>query len=85
MQTEFRSALLKEIELLRFGRRIRRARHLWGFSDTFLATASGLDADCLRQIERGGHDLLFSELCEICDVLRCDIAAVTKGIPHLPA
>jgi hypothetical protein len=27
----------------------------------------------------------ISELCEICDVLRCDIAALTKGIPHLPA
>ena len=84
-QTDARSALLKKIELLSLGRRIRRARNLLGFSETVLATASGLDTDYLGEIEGGGHDLLFSELCEICDVLRCDIAALTKGIPHLPA
>ena len=76
---------LKEIGLLRLGRRIRRARNLLGFSDTVLAAACGLDKDYFSKIECGGQDMLFSELCEICEVLRCDIAAVTKGIPHLPA
>jgi ribosome-binding protein aMBF1 (putative translation factor) len=75
--------VLKKAELLRLGRRIRRARELLGFSDAFLAAACGLDKDYFRQIESGGHDVLFSELCEISEVLRCDIAAVTKGIPRV--
>ena len=44
-QTDARSALLKKIELLSLGRRIRHARNLWGFSETVFATASGLDTD----------------------------------------
>jgi len=76
---------LKKVEVLRLGRSIRRARKLWSFSDADLAAACGLDKDYFSKIERGGQDMLFSELCEICEVLRCDIAAVTKGIPHLPA
>jgi transcriptional regulator with XRE-family HTH domain len=75
-------SILKEVELLRLGRRIRHARELLGFSDAFLAAACGLDKDHFCQIESGGRDLLFSELCEISEVLRCDIAAVTKGIPR---
>jgi hypothetical protein len=27
--------------------------------------------------------MTFSVLCQICDSLSCDIATVTKGIPHL--
>jgi transcriptional regulator with XRE-family HTH domain len=76
---------LKKAQLLRLGRRLRRARKLWGFSDAGLAAECGLDKDYFCQIECGGHDVLFSELCEICEVLRCDIAEVTKGIPHVPA
>jgi transcriptional regulator with XRE-family HTH domain len=73
---------LKKIELMRLGRRIRRARQLWGLSDTVLAAECGLDKDYYSQIESGHHDVLFSELCEICEVLRCDIAAMTQGIPR---
>jgi transcriptional regulator with XRE-family HTH domain len=76
---------LKKAQLLRLGRRLRRAQKLWGFSDAGLAAECGLDKDYFCQIECGGHDVLFSELCEICEVLRCDIAEVTKGIPHVPA
>ena len=76
---------LKKVEVLRLGRSIRRARKRWNFSDADLAGACGLDRDYFAKIERCGQDVLFSELCEICEVLRCDIAAVTKGIPHLPA
>jgi transcriptional regulator with XRE-family HTH domain len=76
---------LKKVELLRLVRRIRSARKLMGFSEEGLATACGFDKDYFRQTERSGHELLFSELCEICEVLRCDIAAITKGIPHLLA
>ena len=85
MHIRLLSVPLKKVELLRLGRRIRRARELWGLSDAVLAAECGLDKDCYSQIECGDHDLLFSELCEICEVLRCDIAEVTKGIPQLPA
>ena len=85
MHIRLLSVPLKKVELLRLGRRIRRARELWGLSDAVLAAECGLDKDCYSQIECGDHDVLFSELCEICEVLRCDIAEVTKGIPHLPA
>ena len=34
-------------------------------------------------VERGERNLLFSSLCQICAGLNCDIAAITKGIPHL--
>jgi len=85
MHIRLLSVPLKKVELLRLGRRIRRARELWGLSDAVLAAECGLDKDCYSQIECGDHDVLFSELCEICEVLRCDIAEVTKGIPQLPA
>jgi hypothetical protein len=26
--------------------------------------------------------LTFSSLCQICSGLKCDVAAVTRGIPH---
>ena len=76
------SAPLTKIELLRLGRRIRRARKLLGLSDAVLTAECGLDKDHYSQIECGDHDVLFSELCEICEVLRCDIAAMTQGIPR---
>jgi transcriptional regulator with XRE-family HTH domain len=75
----------KKAELLRLGGRIQGARERWGFSDAVLAAKCGLDRDYFRQIECGGRDLLFSELCEICEGLGCDIAEVTKGIPQLAA
>ena len=76
--------VLKKAELLRLGRRIQRARELWGFSDAVLAAECGLDKDYLCQIECGGHDVLFRAVRNL-QVFRCDIAEVTKGIPHLPA
>jgi DNA-binding Xre family transcriptional regulator len=35
------------------------------------------------KFERGKRNVSFSNLCQICDSLNCDIAAVTEGIPHL--
>jgi len=34
-------------------------------------------------VSRGKRNMTFSVLCQICDGLSCDIATVTKGIPHL--
>jgi transcriptional regulator with XRE-family HTH domain len=85
MQTGLRSVSLQKMELLSLGRRLLRIRKLRGISDGYLAAACRLTGDYISQIENGKHDVLFSELCEICEALRCDIAAVTKGIPYLPS
>ena len=75
---------LKKVELLRLGRRIRRERQLLGFSQKGFATKCGLDRSYLGGVERGNRNVTFGVLCEICDGLNCDIAAVTRGIPHPP-
>jgi transcriptional regulator with XRE-family HTH domain len=76
---------LKKVELSRLGHRIRRARKLLGFSQKGFATKCGLDRSYLGGVERGSRNVTFGVLCTICDGLACDIATVTKGIPHLPA
>ncbi len=76
---------LKKVELSRLGHRIRRTRKLLGFSQKGFATNCGLDRSYLGGVERGSRNVTFDVLCTICDGLACDIATVTKGIPHLPA
>ena len=43
----------------------------------------GLDRSYVGRVERGERDLNFSNLCQICVGLNCDIATITEGIPHL--
>jgi transcriptional regulator with XRE-family HTH domain len=85
MQTGSRSVSLEKMELLSLGRRFLRVRKMRGISDAYLAAACRLTRDYISQIESGTHNVFFSELCEMCEALRCDIAAVTKGIPYLPS
>jgi transcriptional regulator with XRE-family HTH domain len=85
MRTGVRSVPLKKVELSRLGRRIRRERKLLGFSQKGFATKCGLDRSYLGGVERGNRNVTFGVLCEICDGLTCDIAAMTKGIPHHPS
>jgi transcriptional regulator with XRE-family HTH domain len=84
MQTGSRSVSLEKMELLSLGKRLLRVRKLRGISDAYLAAACRLTRVYISQIESGRHNVLFSELCEICEALRCDIAAVTKGILIFP-
>jgi hypothetical protein len=74
---------LKKVELLRLNRRILDARKRTGYSDAGLAAECGFDKDYFCQIACGRHEVVFSELCEICEALCCDIATITKGIPYL--
>jgi len=74
---------LKNVELVKLGHRIRRARKLLGFSQKDFSAKCGLDRSYLGGVERGNRNVTFGVLCTICDGLTCDIAAVTKGIPHL--
>ena len=82
LHTGVRSVPVKKIELLRLGRRIRRARKLLSLSQEGFATKCGLDRSYLGGVERGDRNVTFGVLCTICDGLTCDIAAVSKGIPH---
>jgi transcriptional regulator with XRE-family HTH domain len=74
---------LKNVELVKLGGRIRCARKLLGFSQTDFAIKCGLDWSYLGGVERGDRNVTFGVLCSICDGLTCDIATITKGIPHL--
>jgi transcriptional regulator with XRE-family HTH domain len=85
MQKGVRRVPLKTVELIRLGRRIRGLRKLLGLSQQDFAAKCGLDRTYFGGVERGERNLTFSILRTICDGLTCDIAAVTKDIPHLPS
>ena len=71
------------VELLKLGLRIRASRRMLGLNQKDFSTECGLDRSYFGGVERGERNLTFSSLCQICAGLNCDIAAVTKGIPHL--
>ena len=73
---------LKNIELLKLGYRIRGARKVLGYSQKVFAVKCGLDRSYLGGVERGERNVTFAVLCAICAGLECDIAAITKCIPH---
>ena len=77
-----RIVLLKNIELLKLGYRIREARKVLGCSQKVFAVKCGLDRSYLGGVERGERNVTFVVLCAICAGLECDIAAITKCIPH---
>ncbi len=77
-----RAMQLKNVELLKLGHRIRRARKLLGFSQKGFSAKCGFDRSYFGDVERGNRNVTFGVLCTICEGLTCDIAAVTKGIPH---
>ena len=80
--TGIRIVLLKNIELLKLGYRIRGARKVLGYSQKVFAAKCGLDRNFLGGVERGERNITFGILCAICTGLKCDIAAITKCIPH---
>jgi len=71
------------VELLKLGLRIRASRRMLGLNQKDFSKECGLDISYFGGVERGERNLTFSSLCQICAGLNCDIAAVTKGIPHL--
>ena len=73
---------LKNVELLKLGYRIRGARKVLGYSQKVFAAKCGLDRSYLGGVERGERNVTFGVLCAICVGLECDIAAITKCIPH---
>jgi transcriptional regulator with XRE-family HTH domain len=74
---------ITNVELLRLGRRIKATRKMLGRKQKEFCERCGLERGHFDKIERGERNVTFSNLCQICAGLNCDIAAVTEGIPHL--
>jgi transcriptional regulator with XRE-family HTH domain len=79
---ELTNMALTNVELLRLGRRIRASRKRLGRKQKEFCARCGLERNFVDGVERGERNLSFSNLCQICEGLECDIAAVTEGIPH---
>ncbi|MHB8258613.1 MAG: helix-turn-helix domain-containing protein [Acidiferrobacterales bacterium] len=69
------AAVLKEL-----GNRIRERRKALGWTQEELAAKAEIDRSYIGGVERGERNLTFTKLCDICASLRCDVAALTKGI-----
>lgn len=63
------------------GQRIRARRRELGMSQEGLAHEAGLDRSYVGRIERGEHNLTFVALIKLCRAMRCDVAALTMGMP----
>ena len=65
------------------GKRIRERRLDLGMSQEGLAHAAGLDRSYVGRIERGEHNLTFVALVRLCRAMKCDVAAITGGLPPI--
>lgn len=65
------------------GQRIRARRRELGMSQEGLAHEAGLDRSYVGRIERGEHNLTFIALIRLCRAMRCDMAALTVGLPSV--
>lgn len=63
------------------GKRIRARRSELGMSQEGLAHEAGLDRSYVGRIERGEHNLTFVALVKLCRAMKCDVAALTGGLP----
>jgi DNA-binding Xre family transcriptional regulator len=82
-QSELTNMANIKVELLKLGRRIKACRKFLGRRQKDFCERCGLERSHFDEIERGERNVTFSNLCQICDGLNCDIATVTEGIPHL--
>lgn len=63
------------------GKRIRARRRELGMSQEGLAHEAGMDRSYVGRIERGEHNLTFVALVRLARAMRCDVAALTGGLP----
>jgi transcriptional regulator with XRE-family HTH domain len=73
---------IMNVELLKLGLRIRASRKKLGWNQKDFSSQYGIDRSYFGGVERGERNLTFSSLCQICSGLKCDVAAVTRGIPN---
>lgn len=74
------SKKLSSLQIL--GARIREARKAKGLTQEDLAYESDVDRSYIGGVERGERNLSFDKLCDLARALKCDVAALTKGIPE---
>lgn len=72
---------MKQDALKVLGQKIRDKRKALGWTQEDLADNAAIDRSYIGGVERGERNLTFKVLCQICDALKCDVAALTKGIP----
>jgi transcriptional regulator with XRE-family HTH domain len=66
------------------GERIREKRKALEWTQEDLADHAGIDRSYIGGVERGERNLTFTILCQICAAMRCDVAALTAGLPPVP-
>jgi len=52
-----------------------------GLAQEELALKASLDRSYVGSVERGERNITFVTLCRLCEALKCDVAALTAGIP----
>lgn len=67
------------------GRRICARRKALGLSQEAMALEAGFNRSYIGKVERGERNVSFKTLCRLAEVLRCDVAALTVGVPKLKA
>lgn len=68
-------------DLRELGKRIRQRRKALGWSQEQFALEAEIDRSYVGGVERGQRNLTFTVLCWLCEALRCDVAALTGGLP----
>ena len=63
------------------GSRIRAQRKRIGLTQEQLALVADVDRSYFGAVERGERNITFTVLYRLCLALRCDIAALTNGLP----
>ena len=72
---------MSNADLKELGNRIRRRRKARGWTQEEFADEAQIDRSYAGGIERGERNITFLVLCQLCKALRCDVAALTKGMP----
>lgn len=73
----------ERVLLQELGTRIRAHRNRIRMTQEALALAAGVDRSYYGAVERGERNITFTVLCRLCLALRCDVAALTSGLPSL--
>lgn len=68
---------------IELGKRIGARRRALGMSQERMALEADYNRSYVGKIERGETNLSLRTLCRLCVVLRCDLAALTVGIPRI--
>lgn len=74
---------MKKNELQELGQRIRERRAELHLTQEQLADNAHIDRSYVGGVERGERNVTFTMLCKIASALKCDVAALTSGLPEV--